>query len=103
MGKEDYDIEKLPVGSKIKLGEDTPEQRVAKSAFHRYMLEYFREVKSGKTGWGVTFMDWLRMAKGWLHTPYTFGRKSFERIHFRRVESFEEDEPDETTDETQQE
>ena len=87
MNIEDCDIEKLPIGSKIKLGEDTPEQRLAKGQFHRYMFEYFEEITTGQTGWGVSFMDWLQSAKGWEN----LGLDGYQRV-FSRILSMEEEE-----------
>lgn len=46
----------------------TPEARLIANIFKRdYLFQYFKELSSGQTGYGLSFNDWLYFAKGWLH------------------------------------
>jgi hypothetical protein len=65
-----------PIGTVVQLGRNTPDERVARSEFHRYLFQYFEQLVSGQTGWGVDFNVWLEMTRGWKH----HGRKRYERI-----------------------
>lgn len=68
--------DEAPLGTTVQIGCDTPDERIARSEFHRYLFQYFEQLTSGQTGWGVDFNAWLEMARGWKH----HGRKKYERI-----------------------
>ena len=65
-----------PLGTIVQIGRDTPDERIARSEFHCYLFQYFEQLTSGQTGWGVDFNAWLEMTRGWKH----HGRKKYERI-----------------------
>ena len=68
--------DEAPLGTIVQIGSDTPDERIARSEFHRYLFQYFEQLTSGQTGWGVSFNAWLEMIKGWKH----HGRKKYERV-----------------------
>ena len=63
-------------GTIVKIGHNTPNERLAKAAFNRYLFEYFEQLSSGQTGWGVDFNTWLEMVKGWK----PLGFRTYERV-----------------------
>lgn len=65
-----------PVGAQVKLGKDTPRGRLASSHFQKLLFQYFEELNSGQTGWGVSFTTWLKYIKGWK----LLDMRTFERI-----------------------
>mgnify|MGYP006352244651 CR=1 FL=1 len=65
-----------PLGTIVQIGRDTPDERIARAEFHRYLFQYFEQLTSGQTGWGVDFNAWLEMTRGWKH----HGCKKYERI-----------------------
>lgn len=82
---EDQEIEIVnwtPIGTIIDLNADNGESRIAKAAFEKWLFEYFHNLSTGQTGWGISFRDWLRMIKGWEH---------IELRKFKRVLSVEEE------------
>lgn len=83
-----YHLDCAPIGFVVQIGSATPEQRIAKSDFNRYLFQYFEEISSGQTGWGVDFNAWLEMRKGWKH----HGSKKYERI--MSIEEMIEPDPD---------
>ena len=64
-----------PLGTVVQIGRDTLAEREAAAEFQRYLFQYFENLTSGQTGWGVTFNEWLEMTQGWKH----HGRKKYER------------------------
>jgi hypothetical protein len=68
--------DEAPLGTIIQIGRDTPDERIARSELHRYLFQYFEQLTSGQTGWGVDFNAWLEMTRGWKH----HGRRKYERI-----------------------
>lgn len=72
----DFNAQTEPIGMKVKLEKETPRGRLAQFQFDKWMFEYFRELNDGSTGWGISFMSWLEIAKGWRH----LGRREFERV-----------------------
>lgn len=68
--------DEAPLGTIIHIGRETPDERLAQAEFHRYLFQYFENLSSGQTGWGVDFHAWLEMSRGWKH----HGRKKYERI-----------------------
>jgi len=68
--------DEAPLGTIVQIGRDTPDERIAGSEFHRYLFQYFEQLTSGQTGWGVDFNGWLEMTRGWKH----HGRQKYERI-----------------------
>lgn len=64
------------LGTIVQIGLGTPDERIARSEFQRYLFQYFEQLTSGQTGWGVDFNSWLEMTRGWKH----HGRKKYERI-----------------------
>lgn len=69
-------IETAPVGTIVQVGSKTPDERITHAEFHRYLFEYFEQLSSGQTGWGMDFNAWLEMVKGWKH----LGLRRYERI-----------------------
>ena len=65
-----------PAGKILDLTLDTPESRIAKADFKHYQWEYFERLSNGSTGWGVSFIAYLELIKGWKH----LGRRKFERM-----------------------
>ena len=59
------DTEDIPLGTIIDLYGDSGTERLAKANFKRYMFEYFQELNSGQCGWGIDFITWLEISKGW--------------------------------------
>jgi hypothetical protein len=68
--------DEAPLGTIVQIGLETPDERLARSEFHRYLFQYFEQLNSGQTGWGVDFNAWLEMTRGWKH----HGRRKYERI-----------------------
>jgi hypothetical protein len=68
--------DEAPLGTIVQIGLGTPDERLARSEFHRYLFQYFEQLNSGQTGWGVDFNAWLEMTRGWKH----HGRRKYERI-----------------------
>jgi len=68
--------DEAPLGTIVHIGRNTPDERIAHSEFHSYLFQYFEQLTSGQTGWGVDFNAWLEMTRGWKH----HGRKKYERI-----------------------
>jgi hypothetical protein len=68
--------DEAPLGTIVQIGIETPDERLARSEFHRYLFQYFEQLTSGQTGWGVDFNAWLEMTRGWKHR----GRRKYERI-----------------------
>jgi hypothetical protein len=68
--------DEAPLGTIVQIGRDTPDERIARAEFHRYLFQYFEQLTSGQTGWGVDFNAWLEMTQGWKH----HGRKKYERV-----------------------
>jgi hypothetical protein len=69
-------IESAPVGTIVQVGSKTPDERIARAEFNRYLFEYFEQLSSWQTGWGVDFNAWLKLVKGWKH----LGLRKYERI-----------------------
>lgn len=55
------------IGFQVELNGSSLCNREAKMVFHRYLFEYFENLSSGQSGWGMNFHDWLAMVKGWEH------------------------------------
>jgi len=81
--------DEAPIGTIVQIGRDTPDERIARAEFHRYLFQYFEQLTSGQTGWGVDFNAWLEMTRGWKH----HGRKKYERI--MSIEEWLDSEPNE--------
>jgi hypothetical protein len=55
---------------------DTPEERLTQKLFKEdYLFEYFKQLSTGQTGYGISFIGWLSVAKGWTHIGYHSFRK----------------------------
>ena len=65
------DFRNAPVGTVVDLATD----KLASADFQRYLFNYFEELTSGQTGWGIDFISWLKISKGWKH----LGLRKFER------------------------
>lgn len=69
-----------PLGAKVSLwgsrDKFTARQRLAEIVFQRYLFQYFGELQSGQTGWGIDFHGWLEISKGWKH----LGSGEFEKV-----------------------
>jgi hypothetical protein len=76
--KQDY-LSRRKIGSNVDLQDDLEgicswRERVQ---FKKYFFEYFEELSSGQTGWGVSFNQWVSAVKGWKH----LGGTEYEKIH----------------------
>lgn len=72
-----FDISLLAIGNVIKLDKSgSSYEKTAHHQFNKYLFEYFEELSTGYTGWGVAFTMWLELKKGWK----IVGHKSMEKI-----------------------
>jgi hypothetical protein len=48
--------------------EESEEDRLTKLKFESdYLFEYFKQLTTGQTGFGMSFNAWLEITKGWKH------------------------------------
>lgn len=67
----------IAIGSVIKINKNGSFfEKTAAHEFNKYLFEYFEELSTGYTGWGVAFTFWLELKKGWK----IVGHKSMEKI-----------------------
>ena len=85
---EHWDLESQPVGTAVEANQDTPQGRLTSYHFQRYLFEYFHCLAEGYTGWGIDFIEWLEMSKGWQKVQGHMYR-------YKRVRSFDEELEDE--------
>lgn len=65
-----------PLGTRITLHPaNTPRVRMAVRFFEKEMFDYFHQLVSGATGWGICYRDWLEI-NGWKLIGFT----TFERV-----------------------
>ena len=66
--KKDY-LSRRKIGSIIFLDEESKDLKSWRECqqFRRYLFEYFEELTSGQCGWGISFINWLEVIKGWKH------------------------------------
>ncbi len=68
----------LPIGSEIIVGDtQTSEGRILNADFQKYLFAYFEELNSGQTGWGMDFLGWLSVTKGWVYKGIGKGLQRF--------------------------
>ena len=79
--KTDY-LSRRKIGSYVDIQDDLESFTSWKERqqFRRYLFEYFEELTSGQTGWGVSFNEWVCVVKGWKH----IGGTEYKRIHKER-------------------
>jgi len=67
------------IGLKIDLNSGKNDYKSWKehAQFQKYLFEYFQELNSRQTGWGVSFNDWVGAVKGWKH----LGMDKYEKEH----------------------
>jgi hypothetical protein len=72
-----FDSASIAIGSVIKIDKNGSFfEKTAAHEFNKYLFEYFEELSTGYTGWGVAFTMWLELRKGWKIVGY----KSMEKI-----------------------
>jgi hypothetical protein len=56
--------------------DNTKEERLTAHMFESdYLFEYFKQLSRGQTGYGVSFIAWLELVKGWQHLGYKVFKK----------------------------
>ena len=58
-------VEKATIGTIIRIGQKTVNERIATNQFKKYLFQYFEELNSGQTDWCVSFKGWLEITYGW--------------------------------------
>jgi hypothetical protein len=69
-----------PVGAVVTVERETPRGRLASLYFNKLLFQYFQELANGSTGWGVDFIAWLHISKGWQKVKGKM--RDYERIGY---------------------
>ena len=67
---------KEPIGTVIALSDDSSKGRSAKRIFNQWLFEYFEQLSTQQTGWGISFIEWLKITKGWK----LISHQTYERV-----------------------
>lgn len=69
-------LEDYQIGEIINVSADSVEGLYLSRQFNKFLFEYFEGVQSGMIGWGISFIEWIEMFKGWGH----HGMNMFKKI-----------------------
>ncbi len=68
---------RIGTGTTVDIDDDEkPINHAAKLQFNKWLFEYFEELNSGQCGWGINYLKWLEITKGWKHLGY----RKFEKV-----------------------
>ena len=57
---------RIRTGTIVDISDDEKSiNHAVKIQFKKWLFEYFEELNSGQCGWGINYIEWLEVTKGW--------------------------------------